>query len=221
MTATVVKSAINIKQCLLDTLLAGLCALVVFGPIVGVVLRGYSYNLAPGRVAVLVAAVMAGRFILSLVMQSACGRMFARRFESADDGVYVRPVDYRSPLRWAIPLLMGVALLFPFIATKYLLTVAILGLIYVLLGLGLNIVVGLAGLLDLGMWRFTPSALTDWRWVISIWGLGSGFMLPLGRYLPRWQARCSGFRCCVCTVIIWRLLPWDSGRLSGWCSITG
>ncbi|WP_313099504.1 DUF3382 domain-containing protein, partial [Atlantibacter hermannii] len=83
MTATVVKSAINIKQCLLDTLLAGLCALVVFGPIVGVVLRGYSYNLAPGRVAVLVAAVMAGRFILSLVMQSAGGRMFARRFESA------------------------------------------------------------------------------------------------------------------------------------------
>jgi ABC-type branched-subunit amino acid transport system permease subunit len=48
------------------------------------------------------------------------------------------------------------------------LTVAILGLIYVLLGLGLNIVVGLAGLLDLGMSPFMPLARTAWRWGISI-----------------------------------------------------
>lgn len=49
---------------------------------------------------------------------------------------------------------MGLAIVFPFLATKYLLTVAILGLIYVLLGTGLNIVVGLAGLLDLGYVAF-------------------------------------------------------------------
>jgi len=193
MTATVVKSAINIKQCLLDTLLAGLCALVVFGPIVGVVLRGYSYNLAPGRVAVLVAAVMAGRFILSLVMQSAGGRMFARRFESADDGVYVRPVDYRSPLRWAIPLLMGVALLFPFIATKYLLTVAILGLIYVLLGLGLNIVVGLAGLLDLGYVAFYAIGAYGLALGYQYLGLGFWVMLPLGALLAALAGALLGF----------------------------
>lgn len=193
MTATVVKTAINIKQCLLDTLLAGLCALVVFGPIVGVVLRGYSYNLAPGRVAVLVAAVMAGRFILSLVMQSAGGRMFARRFESADDGVYVRPVDYRSPLRWAIPLLMGVALLFPFIATKYLLTVAILGLIYVLLGLGLNIVVGLAGLLDLGYVAFYAIGAYGLALGYQYLGLGFWVMLPLGALLAALAGALLGF----------------------------
>ena len=206
MTATVVKSAINIKQCLLDTLLAGLCALVVFGPIVGVVLRGYSYNLAPGRVAVLVAAVMAGRFILSLVMQSAGGRMFARRFESADDGVYVRPVDYRSPLRWAIPLLMGVALLFPFIATKYLLTVAILGLIYVLLGLGLNIVVGLAGLLDLGYVAF---------YAIGAYGLALGYQY-LG--LGFWVLRMHGDYLAIVTLGFGEIIRLV---LNNWLSFTG
>ena len=68
------------------------------------------------------------------------GKAFIARFEGADDGVYVRPPGYRSRLRWIIPLLVGLAIVFPFLATKYLLTVAILGLIYVLLGLGLNIV---------------------------------------------------------------------------------
>ena len=50
--------------------------------------------------------------------------------------MYVRPPGYRSRLRWIIPLLVGLAIVFPFLATKYLLTVAILGLIYVLLGTG-------------------------------------------------------------------------------------
>lgn len=68
--------------------------------------------------------------------------------------MYVRPPGYRSRLRWIIPLLVGLAIVVPFLATKYLLTVAILGLIYVLLGTGLNIVVGLAGLLDLGYVAF-------------------------------------------------------------------
>ena len=55
-----------------------------------------------------------------------------------------------SRLRYIIPALIVIAIVFPIFANKYLLTVVILGLIYVLLGLGLNIVVGLAGLLDLG-----------------------------------------------------------------------
>ncbi len=115
---------------------------------------------------------MAGRLALSLLLQSHRGKAFIARFEGADDGVYVRPPGYRSRLRWIIPLLVGLAIVFPFLATKYLLTVAILGLIYVLLGLGLNIVVGLAGLLDLGYVAFTPSAPTAWRWATSTWASG-------------------------------------------------
>ncbi len=43
---------------------------------------------------------------------------------------------------------------FPFIANNYMIDVSITCLIYILLGLGLNIVVGLAGLLDLGYIAF-------------------------------------------------------------------
>lgn len=62
--------SIDIKKSVVDTVLAGLISLIVFGPIVGVVLDGYSFNLEPLRVATLVAIVMAGRFALSLFLQT-------------------------------------------------------------------------------------------------------------------------------------------------------
>ncbi len=122
----------------------------MFGPIVGVVLDGYSFNLQPARVGWLVAIVMVGRFVLSLFLQTGRGLKILQGFESTGSGVHVLPPDYKSRLRWIVPLLIVIAIVFPFFANKYILTVVILGLIYVLLGLGLNIVVGLAGLLDLG-----------------------------------------------------------------------
>jgi hypothetical protein len=53
---------LDIKKSLIDMVLAGLLALIVFGPIVGIVLDGYSFNLQPARVAWLVLIVMIGRF---------------------------------------------------------------------------------------------------------------------------------------------------------------
>ncbi|MFU9138774.1 high-affinity branched-chain amino acid ABC transporter permease LivM [Erwinia tasmaniensis] len=182
-----------VRQILTESVLAGLCALVVFGPIVGIVLKGYSFTLAPGRVAVLVAIVMAGRLLLSLLLQSAAGRKFVMRFEGTNNGVYVRPASQRSPLRWALPLLLVLALLFPFVATKYLLTVAILGLIYVLLGLGLNIVVGLAGLLDLGYVAFYAIGAYGLALGYQYLGLGFWSMLPLGALMAALAGALLGF----------------------------
>ena len=54
--------SIDIKKSVVDTVLAGLISLIVFGPIVGVLLDGYGFNLQPVRVATLVAIVMVGRF---------------------------------------------------------------------------------------------------------------------------------------------------------------
>ncbi|WP_455864874.1 high-affinity branched-chain amino acid ABC transporter permease LivM [Pantoea agglomerans] len=193
MTDASLKPGLNIKQSLIDTVLAGLCALVVFGPIVGIVLKGYSYDLSPQRVAVLVGVVMAGKLLLSLTLQSATGRKFVARFEGADDGVYVRPADYRSRMRWIIPLLLVLGMLFPFIATKYLLTVAILGLIYVLLGLGLNIVVGLAGLLDLGYVAFYAIGAYGLALGYQYLGLGFWAMLPLGAVMAALAGALLGF----------------------------
>lgn len=187
------RQGLDIKKSLIDSVLAGLCALIVFGPIFGIVLKGYSFELSTRRVAVIVALVMAGRLLLSLLLQSRGGRKFIARFEGADDGVYVRPVGYRSRLRWVVPLLLLAALIFPAIATKYLLTVAILGLIYVLLGLGLNIVVGLAGLLDLGYVAFYAIGAYGLALGYQYLGLGFWAMLPLGAVMAALAGALLGF----------------------------
>ena len=182
-----------VRQALLDTLLAGLVALVVFGPIVGVVLDGYSFKLSPQRVALLVAVVMAGRLLFSVFLHAPFGQRIMRKFSSSDDGVYVREPGYRSRLRWILPLLLIVALAFPFLSSKYLLTVAILGLIYVLLGLGLNIVVGLAGLLDLGYVAFYAIGAYGLALGYQYLGLGFWSMLPLAALLAAFAGALLGF----------------------------
>ncbi|ALV91863.1 MULTISPECIES: high-affinity branched-chain amino acid ABC transporter permease LivM [Pantoea] len=183
----------GVREALLDTLLAGVIALVVFGPIVGVVLDGYSFKLSPQRVALLVALVMVGRLVISLILHTPFGQRFKRKFEGNDDGVYVREPGYRSRLRWVLPLLLVGALAFPFLSTKYLLTVAILGLIYVLLGLGLNIVVGLAGLLDLGYVAFYAIGAYGLALGYEYLGLGFWSMLPIAALLAAFAGALLGF----------------------------
>ncbi|ORM57476.1 branched-chain amino acid ABC transporter permease [Pantoea rodasii] len=183
----------GVREALLDTLLAGVIALVVFGPIVGVVLDGYSFKISPQRVALLVGLVMVGRLLISLFLHSAWGQRYKRKFEGQDEGVYVREPDYRSRLRWILPLLLIVAFAFPFISSKYLLTVAILGLIYVLLGLGLNIVVGLAGLLDLGYVAFYAIGAYGLALGYEYLGLGFWSMLPIAALLAAFAGALLGF----------------------------
>ncbi|CAI1552361.1 high-affinity branched-chain amino acid ABC transporter permease LivM [Serratia entomophila] len=193
MSQTLINTGLDVKRSLLDAVLAGLIALIVFGPIVGIVLNGYSFNFEPHRLVWIIAAVMAGRLLLSLFLQTAPGRKVLARFDGGNDGVYVRPLGYQSRMRWVIPLMVAIALLFPFIATKYLLTVAILGLIYVLLGLGLNIVVGLAGLLDLGYVAFYAIGAYGLALGYQYLGLGFWAMLPLGALMAALAGALLGF----------------------------
>jgi branched-chain amino acid transport system permease protein len=183
----------DIKKSLVDAVLAGLIALIVFGPIVGVVLDGYQYNLEVERVALIVGVVMLGRFALSLFLQTAKGLAMLASFESSDSGVHVLAPDYKSRLRWIIPLLIVIALVFPIFASKYLLTVVILGLIYVLLGLGLNIVVGLAGLLDLGYVAFYAIGAYGLALGYEYLGLGFWTVLPLAALAAAMAGALLGF----------------------------
>lgn len=193
MSQSAINGGLNVKHSLLDAVLAGLIALIVFGPIVGIVLNGYSFNFEPHRLVWIIVAVMAGRLLLSLFLQTAPGRKVLARFDGGNDGVYVRPLGYKSNLRWFLPLMAAIALLFPFVATKYLLTVAILGLIYVLLGLGLNIVVGLAGLLDLGYVAFYAIGAYGLALGYQYLGLGFWAMLPLGALMAALAGALLGF----------------------------
>jgi branched-chain amino acid transport system permease protein len=173
------KKTIDIKKSLVDAILAGLIALIVFGPIVGVVLDGYGFNLETTRVAWIVAIVMAGRFALSMFLQTSKGLRILEGFETTGSGVHVLAPDYKSRLRWIIPLMIVIAVVLPFFSNSYLLGVVILGLIYVLLGLGLNIVVGLAGLLDLGYVAFYAIGAYGLALGYQYLGLGFWTVLPL------------------------------------------
>jgi len=170
---------IDIKQSVIDAVIAGLLALIVFGPIVGVVLQGYDFNLQPTRVAWLVGAVVVGRFLISLFMQTPTGVRMSQGMERGGSGVHVLAPGHKSALRWVIPLVIVLALVFPVLANKYILTIVILGLIYVLLGLGLNIVVGLAGLLDLGYVAFYAIGAYGLALGYQYLGLGFWSALPL------------------------------------------
>ncbi|KES24826.1 branched-chain amino acid ABC transporter permease [Pseudomonas sp. AAC] len=192
-TATASAPRIDLKQSLVDTVLAGLVALIVFGPIVGIVLDGYSFNLQPVRLAWMVGAVMAGRLVLSLFLQTAVGSRVLDRFEGSDSGIQVLPPGYKTRLRWIIPLLVVAAVALPFFANKYLLTVVILGLIYVLLGLGLNIVVGLAGLLDLGYVAFYAIGAYGLALGYQYLGLGFWTVLPLAAITAAMAGALLGF----------------------------
>ncbi|WP_459176575.1 high-affinity branched-chain amino acid ABC transporter permease LivM [Ewingella americana] len=193
MSEHVLPSGIQLKPCLLDAILAGLIALIIFGPIVGVVLDGYSFNFHTQRLVWIIAAVMAGRFLLSLFLQTAPGQRAMQRFDADSAGVYVLPAGHKSHLRWIIPLILVLAVFFPLVATKYILTVAILGLIYVLLGLGLNIVVGLAGLLDLGYVAFYAIGAYGLALGYQYLGLGFWSMLPIAAIMAAMAGALLGF----------------------------
>lgn len=72
---------------------------------------------------------------------------------------------------------------FPFLFSLYQINIMITALIYVMLGLGLNIVVGLAGLLDLGYVAFYAVGAYSYALLHYHFGIGFWTALPLGGLL--------------------------------------
>jgi branched-chain amino acid transport system permease protein len=95
--------------------------------------------------------------------------------------------------KWFIPAAIGFFVAYPLIiyfavgaggGQKWIDNFGIQILIYVMLGWGLNIVVGLAGLLDLGY--------------VAFYAVGAYSYARLPAYCPRSGAFCSASRCCGC-----------------------
>ena len=84
-----------------------------------------------------------------------------------------------STQRWIILGLIVVALAWPFFGSRGAVDIATLILIYVMLGLGLNIVVGLAGLLDLGYVGFYAVGAYSYALLSHYYGLGFWACLPI------------------------------------------
>jgi branched-chain amino acid transport system permease protein len=85
------------------------------------------------------------------------------------------------------------ALIFPFVFSHYQINIMTTALIYVMLGLGLNIEVGLAGLLDLGYVAFYAVGAYSYALLNYHFGLGFWMALPVGAFLAAFVGILIGF----------------------------
>jgi branched-chain amino acid transport system permease protein len=84
------------------------------------------------------------------------------------------------PAKYYIIALLAFAVSYPMVANRYLVDVGITCLIYIVLGLGLNIVVGLAGLLDLGYIAFYAVGAYTYSLLNLNFGIPFWFCIPIG-----------------------------------------
>ncbi len=197
----------RLKSALIDATLAAFIAFALFCLTLGVKTvdsaGGLTLKPRPMLLAVVVGIVFVGRLLLNLFWWN---------------GTWTRP-RFRLPWRpaWPIPnvghygtqygglALVVAAVLFPIVAylldaafnlnlpLRYLFDLSILVLTYVMLGFGLNIVVGLAGLLDLGYVAFYAVGAYTFALLAAHFGLGFWLCLPLAGLLAALWGIMLGF----------------------------
>ncbi len=94
---------------------------------------------------------------------------------------------------WVLGILIVIGFILPFVAGRGAIDIATLALIYVLLGLGLNVVVGYAGLLDLGYVGFYAVGAYTYAILSTQYGLGFWTCLPIAAALSGLAGILLGF----------------------------
>jgi branched-chain amino acid transport system permease protein len=199
-----------------------LVALVLLAPLLG--MRTSSGPTGPtltfhfGWVAIAVAVVFAGRLLLTLARAApAAGRHRRPRRPSRLLGALGRLVGRNATILGALGLIFAFVLPFMPFSNRYIIDVGTTVLIYVMLGWGLNIVVGLAGLLDLGYVAFY--AVGAYSYALLSTGLGWSFWicLPLAGLLAATFGVLWASRSCVCAATTSPSSRWASARSSASC----
>jgi branched-chain amino acid transport system permease protein len=132
-----------------------------------------------------VAVVFAGRLLLQLLV-------WQPRLKPVAPGITtpaVTATGLRLLGRIALPAFVAFAVVMKFlpITVRYVLDISILVLTYVMLGWGLNIVVGLAGLLDLGYVAFYAVGAYSYALIATTFGWSFWVCLPLaGLFAAGW-----------------------------------
>ncbi len=186
-----------------DAILAGVIALGIFGPLVGLKTEQNMQNeliitTRWGTVAIIVAIVIFGRFLLTTTIWPA----IARR-KASDAGPSRTSVAVKAGIaRWFPPVGLVFLFVYPAIVVgllgfqgslKWVDNFGIQILIYVMLGWGLNIVVGLAGLLDLGYVAFYAVGAYAYALLATHFGLSFWILLPLAGILAALWGIMLGF----------------------------
>ena len=188
-TARRVDFTVALKRALVAAAIAfGLFALLIgiktdTGPTGAQVLSG-----RPQELAVIVLVVFAGALARELIL--------GKRQIDLSQFVPAALVKRARVLpRLAAPALLGFALIVPiiFYHNRYLLDLGIMILTYVMLGWGLNIVVGLAGLLDLGYVAFYAVGAYSYALLAINFGLSFWICLPLAGILASFWGILLGF----------------------------
>lgn len=131
------------------------------------------------------AYVGVGSFFLSMLWRYLMQKKETGRKKTEVDGEVKIPLAQKllSEPKFYIPALVAVCaftVTFPFVFSIYQTNIMIAALIYVMLGLGLNIVVGVAGLLDLGYVAFYAVGAYSYALLNYHFGLGFWLALPIG-----------------------------------------
>jgi branched-chain amino acid transport system permease protein len=194
-------SRVEVVRALRD---AGWTALLAFGlflPLIGFVTvqnmdRQLVLDTRFGLLAAFVAIVALGRLAYSLMIAPLIARAALAPAPAA-------PSRLRTVLaRWFTPFAIGFVIAYPVIvlmitgtggAVKWVDNFGIQILIYVMLGWGLNIVVGLAGLLDLGYAAFYAVGAYSYALLAKNFGLTFWMLLPLSGILAAFWGILLGF----------------------------
>lgn len=174
---------INLRQAVLDSCLASGVALVLAGPLIGLhaaeVGGALTLQIRPTIVAFIVAAVFIGRLTWALI-HARLAIMLHTVVSAISDGVSATSTIMPGTKSIMLAVLVAVVV-FPFIPGigRYHVDLATTVLIYVMLGWGLNIVVGLAGLLDLGYVAFYAVGAYTFAILSTSFGVGFWLCLPI------------------------------------------
>ena len=139
-----------------------------------------------------------GAFVLSmvwryLIQRRELGRAKDESGKAADLPLARRLIGHRHFRMGTLALVAGVALIFPLVFSTYQTNIMTSTMLYVVLGLGLNIVVGLAGLLDLGYVAFYAVGAYTYALLNYHFGLGFWTVLPVGAVLGAMFGLMLGF----------------------------
>jgi branched-chain amino acid transport system permease protein len=183
-----------------DALFAGLLALGLFLPLIGFktvtnIRNELILETRFGLLAIFIAVMVAASLVNSFVIAPWRARRAVR--ERA-------PVSRLAAVltKYFAPFALGFVLIYPALvlglagstgATKWIDNFGIQILIYVMLGFGLNIVVGLAGLLDLGYVAFYAVGAYSYALLAQTFGLSFFALLPVAGILAAFWGMMLGF----------------------------
>lgn len=158
------------------------------------------------------------------LLRGQIGRLFQASISGFSTGFtkLVLPSPEEAPRLYNVTAILGLlfAVSWPFMASRGAIDLATLALIYIMLGLGLNVVVGLAGLLDLGYVGFYAVGAYSYALLNTYFGLSFWECLPIAGLMAAPSAFCSAFRYCGYGGTIWPSSPWGLARSSASCSTT-